>query len=158
LLFALNVPIKSLLGRKGFELRISEAGADAVDGKILEGSQAGDVVVTADLLLAEQLQAKGVRVVNFQGVLVDGEVLKQGLGERRLALSLKQSGYDSLADARLGQATAQSGAAGKQVGKSGSKGRGKNQKKGGKSKHSLFKERFHNHCIKSFTPRSSLEK
>ena len=121
LTFVSSQPIKSLMGREGFALLLCEQGDDVVDDQLVELSHSGDLVITADLLLAKRLLDQAVTVVNFQGQLLNGDAVKESMGTRQIVLAqLDDVGH-------------------------------KRSQKKGRSKSSVFKEGLHNICVKRYS-------
>lgn len=133
LIFISSQAIKSLHGRQGFEHQICDAGPDAADDLIHEKAQRGELVVTADLLLAKRLIAKGLHVINFQGQKLTANSLPDSLGKRDIVL------------AHGGQLPSHSS------GKSSNSGTKKKNKTSKKQQNSVFKEAMHNLCSQIFS-------
>ncbi len=71
---------------------IVEQGADVADARIVELSEAGDLVITADIPLADKLIAKGVHAIDHRGVRYTTDNIKQYLAVRNLMESIRESG------------------------------------------------------------------
>jgi uncharacterized protein YaiI (UPF0178 family) len=67
-------------------------GFDAVDDYIAEHAQAGDIVVTNDLLLSERCVRKQVRVIDTRGKEVNEDNIGELLATRELMATLRQMG------------------------------------------------------------------
>lgn len=67
-------------------------GFDVADNKIVEMVQPGDVVVTADIPLADLVVAKGGRALNPRGELYTTENIKDRLATRDLMEQLRDGG------------------------------------------------------------------
>ena len=68
------------------------AGFDVADNKIVELMQAGDLVITADIPLADQAVTKGGKVLNPRGELYNEANIKGRLAVRNLMADLRDSG------------------------------------------------------------------
>jgi uncharacterized protein len=71
---------------------IVEQGADVADARIVELSEAGDLVITADIPLADKLIAKGVHAIDHRGERYTPDNIKQYLAIRNLMESIRESG------------------------------------------------------------------
>jgi len=71
------------------------AGFDVADRRIVEEVAAGDLVVTADVPLAAQVIAKGARVLDPRGELLDAGNIDERLGLRNFLEGLRSSGVDT---------------------------------------------------------------
>lgn len=67
-------------------------GPDAADNKIIEGASAGDLVITADVPLADAAVTKGCIVLNPRGTLYSKNNIKERLAIRNLSHDLRSSG------------------------------------------------------------------
>lgn len=70
-------------------------GLDAADSEIVRRSQAGDLVVTADIPLAAELVAKGVTAINPRGELYTADNVRQQLSMRNFMDSLRGAGVQT---------------------------------------------------------------
>jgi uncharacterized protein len=68
------------------------AGADAADDRIVELVEAGDLVITADIPLADRVVAKGAYAINPRGELYTEENIKDRLATRDLLTELRSGG------------------------------------------------------------------
>ncbi len=68
------------------------AGFDAADEKILECMESGDLVVTADILLADAVVNQGGVALDPRGKLYTTENMKQHLSTRNFNAQLRDSG------------------------------------------------------------------
>ena len=71
---------------------IVEQGADEADHKIVEMAEAGDLVITADIPLADRLIAKNAHAIDHRGELYSVDNIKQYLAMRNLMESIRESG------------------------------------------------------------------
>lgn len=63
---------------------------DAADHYIIEHSQAGDLVISSDIILASSLVDKGVSVISSSGRLFTKENVKEALAMRNLMQELRE--------------------------------------------------------------------
>lgn len=68
------------------------AGPDVADSKIVEMMQAGDIVITADIPLADQVITKGGTAVNPRGEIYTAANIKERLSLRNFSSDLRGSG------------------------------------------------------------------
>lgn len=71
------------------------AGFDVADNYIVQASQAGDLVITADIPLAAEAVAKGVAVINPRGERYTLENVRQRLNMRDFMDTMRSSGVVS---------------------------------------------------------------
>ena len=71
---------------------VVEAGADEADHKIVEMVQEGDLVITADIPLADRLISKNAHAIDHRGELYSMDNIKQYLAMRNLMESIRESG------------------------------------------------------------------
>ena len=74
------------------EMKVVGNGFDAADDWIAENLEAGDIVITADLLLADRCIKKRARVLGPKGRELDEENIGSALASRELAAHLRQLG------------------------------------------------------------------
>jgi uncharacterized protein YaiI (UPF0178 family) len=77
---------------KLIEYIIVEAGADEADHKIVEMVQKGDLVITADIPLADRVITKGAHAIDHRGELFSTDNIKQLLTMRNLMEEIRDSG------------------------------------------------------------------
>ena len=70
-------------------------GFDVADNHIVQRSQAGDLVITADIPLAAELVEKGARVLSPRGERYTRENIGQRLNMRDFMDTMRASGLDS---------------------------------------------------------------
>lgn len=90
--------ISSLVVSKGF---------DEADNEIVRRTQAGDLVITADIPLAAEVLAKGGLALNPRGELYSTDTIKQKLTMRDFMETLRASGIQSGGPASLNQSDRQ---------------------------------------------------
>ncbi|MBU4059106.1 DUF188 domain-containing protein, partial [bacterium] len=71
---------------------IVEAGADEADHKIVEMLQKGDLVITADIPLADRVINKEAHAIDHRGELYSVDNIKQYLAMRNLMDKIRESG------------------------------------------------------------------
>ncbi len=71
------------------------AGFDVADNYIVQHSQAGDLVITADIPLADELISKGCAALNPRGELYTRENIRQRLNMRDFLDTLRGSGIQT---------------------------------------------------------------
>ncbi len=82
----------SIGNTKEIEYVIVNQGADEADHEIVERCQSGDLVITADIPLADRVIAKGAHAIDHRGELYSTENIKQYLAIRNLMESIRESG------------------------------------------------------------------
>ena len=71
---------------------IVEAGADEADHKIVEMVEEGDLVITADIPLADRVISKNAHAIDHRGELYSVDNIKQYLAMRNLMDKIRESG------------------------------------------------------------------
>jgi uncharacterized protein len=71
---------------------IVQAGADEADNKIVEMLQEGDLVIMADIPLADRVISKNAHAIDHRGELYSVDNIKQYLAMRNLMESIRESG------------------------------------------------------------------
>lgn len=71
---------------------IVEAGADEADNKIVEMLEAGDLVITADIPLADRVITKEAHAIDHRGELYSVDNIKHYLAMRNLMDKIRESG------------------------------------------------------------------
>ena len=71
---------------------IVDAGADEADHKIVEMVQEGDLVITADIPLADRVISKNAHAIDHRGELYSVDNIKQYLAMRNLMDKIRESG------------------------------------------------------------------
>jgi len=71
---------------------IVEAGADEADNKIVEMIKEGDLVITADIPLADRVISKNAHAIDHRGELYSVDNIKQYLAMRDLMDKIRESG------------------------------------------------------------------
>ena len=83
----LNLPVNSLL-----EMVVVTGAFDAADDWIVENSKPDDIVVTADILLADRCVKKSVRALGPKGVEFTPDNIGSAVATRDLIQELRQGG------------------------------------------------------------------
>ncbi len=71
---------------------IVDAGADEADDKIVEMLEEGDLVITADIPLADRVISKNAHAIDHRGELYSVDNIKQYLAMRNLMDKIRESG------------------------------------------------------------------
>jgi uncharacterized protein YaiI (UPF0178 family) len=79
------------------------AGFDVADNKIVELTEPGDLVVTADIPLAAEVIAKGGRALNPRGELYTEDTIRERLAMRDFMDVLRSSGVETGGPSALNQ-------------------------------------------------------
>lgn len=87
---------------------IVSAGFDVADKRIVDDMEAGDLVITADIPLADAAIDKGGYALNPRGELYTKTNIKQRLSVRNFSESLRSSGVITGGPATLGKKDVQS--------------------------------------------------
>ena len=83
----MNGPVSPLI-----EMKVVAHGFDAADDWIVETSEKGDIVVTADILLADRCVKKGVRVLGPKGEEFTEDNVGSAVANRELMQNLRHMG------------------------------------------------------------------
>ncbi len=86
-----NKPIK-VGNSKYIHYLIVQAGADEADKKIVEMVEEGDLVITADIPLADHIINKNAHAIDHRGELYSKENIKQYLAMRNLMDEIRSTG------------------------------------------------------------------
>ncbi|GHA58223.1 YaiI/YqxD family protein [Photobacterium aphoticum] len=84
-----------------------EAGFDVADNYIVQQAEPGDLVITADIPLADELITKGAHALNPRGEMYSKETIKQRLQMRDFMETMRSSGIQTGGPAPLNQADRQ---------------------------------------------------
>ena len=71
---------------------VVDAGADEADDRIVELLEEGDLVITADIPLADRVITKNAHAIDHRGELYSVDNIKQYLAMRNLMQSIRESG------------------------------------------------------------------
>ncbi len=80
-----------------------EQGADEADNHIVEMVEEGDLVITADIPLADRVITKKAHAIDHRGELYSAENIKQYLAMRNLMESIRDSGETTKGPAPFGK-------------------------------------------------------
>lgn len=83
----LNVPQDSRI-----QMIIASSDFDAADDWIVENAQKGDIVITADILLAERCVKKKVRAIGSKGIEFTEDSIGSAVATRELMQNLRHMG------------------------------------------------------------------
>lgn len=83
----MNVPMSSLI-----EMKVVSGSFDAADDWIVEQSQTNDIVITADILLADRCVKKSVRVIGTKGEEFTEDNIGSAVAGRELMENLRHMG------------------------------------------------------------------
>ncbi|MFT5661921.1 MAG: hypothetical protein ACI9TV_002569 [Sulfurimonas sp.] len=86
---------------------IVEAGADEADHKIVEMVEEGDLVITADIPLADRIISKDAHAIDHRGELYSVDNIKQYLAMRDLMEKIRESGEVTRGPKPFGQKDAE---------------------------------------------------
>ena len=88
---------------KYIEYIIVDLGADEADHHIVELCEAGDLVITADIPLADRIINKDAHAIDHRGELYSVDNIKQYLAMRNLMESIRESGEMTSGPKAFGQ-------------------------------------------------------
>ena len=92
---------------KYIEYIIVELGADEADNKIVEMLSENDLVITADIPLADRTIEKNAHAIDHRGAMYTQDNIKQYLAIRNLMQDIRDSGEITKGPAAFGQKDAQ---------------------------------------------------
>jgi uncharacterized protein len=92
---------------KLIEYIIVEQGADEADNRIVEMVEIGDLVITADIPLADRVISKNAHAIDHRGVMYTEDNIKQYLAIRNLMQDIRDSGEMTKGPAAFSQKDAQ---------------------------------------------------
>ncbi len=84
-----------------------EQGFDVADNYIVQQAEVGDLVITADIPLADELITKGAHALNPRGELYTKDTIKQRLQMRDFMETMRSSGIQTGGSSALTQADRQ---------------------------------------------------
>ncbi len=94
LVLVANQPLQTPPSRHIRSVQVA-AGFDVADNYIVQQSQAGDLVITADIPLADEIILKGCTALNPRGELYTRENIRQRLNMRDFMETLRSSGIQT---------------------------------------------------------------
>lgn len=92
---------------KLIEYIIVEQGADEADNQIVEMVEKGDLVITADIPLADRVISKNAHAIDHRGAMYTQDNIKQYLAIRNLMQEIRDSGEMTKGPAAFSQKDAQ---------------------------------------------------
>jgi len=99
---------KIIIGKsKNIKYIIVDAGADEADNKIVEMLESSDLVITADIPLADRTITKNAHAIDHRGELYTKDNIKHYLAMRNLMESIRDSGEITKGPAPFGQKDSQ---------------------------------------------------
>jgi uncharacterized protein len=102
LVFVANKPVR-IDGNANVSVILVSAGHDVADDCIAELVQSGDLVITADIPLADRVVSRGAFALNPRGKLYTAENIKDCLATRGLMSELRDSGIITGGPATFGK-------------------------------------------------------
>lgn len=90
-----NRRLSSPLNNPHVSTILVQGGPDAADRHIIQESDSGDVVITADVPLAAELVARDVIVLDTRGELLDADNVRERLSVRDFMESLRGAGVET---------------------------------------------------------------
>lgn len=84
-----------------------ESGFDVADNYIVQQAEVGDLVITADIPLADELITKGAHALNPRGEMYTKDTIKQRLQMRDFMETMRSSGIQTGGPAPLNQSDRQ---------------------------------------------------
>ncbi|PSW21434.1 YaiI/YqxD family protein [Photobacterium sanctipauli] len=84
-----------------------ESGFDVADNFIVQQAEVGDLVITADIPLADEIITKGAHALNPRGEMYTKDTIKQRLQMRDFMETMRSSGVQTGGPAPLSQADRQ---------------------------------------------------
>lgn len=90
--FVANQGIGAVYREPSARMEVVAGSFDAADDWLVENAQPGDLVLTADLLLAQRAVKKKVDVLNFKGGRLTDDVIHDLVAQREIQNQLRQMG------------------------------------------------------------------
>ena len=94
-IFVANAPISNLLDRKDVRMETVNGDFDAADDWIVAHAKEGDLLLTADLLLAQRAVKNKVEAMNFSGGFLSDEVIHDLVARREIQKYLREMNLPS---------------------------------------------------------------
>jgi len=89
-IFIANKSIPSIASNKDARMEVVEGAFDAADDWIVIGAKPGDLVMTADLLLAQRVVKNRVEAMNFSGGLFTDDLIHDLVARREIQKMLRE--------------------------------------------------------------------
>lgn len=93
--FVANKGITAIENSSDARMEVVTGDFDAADNWIVEQAQPGDLVMTADLLLAQRAVKKHVEAMNFSGGALTDEIIHDLVARRDIQQHLREMGLPS---------------------------------------------------------------
>lgn len=93
--YVANATIPAIENSTDARMQVVTGDFDAADNWIVEQAQPGDLVMTADLLLAQRVTKKHVEAMNFSGGMLTDDVIHDLVARREVQKFLRESGLPS---------------------------------------------------------------
>jgi uncharacterized protein len=94
-IFVANNPIPALADNPAARMEVVTGEFDAADNWIVEQAQPGDLVMTADLLLAQRVVKNHVEAMNFSGGMLTDDVIHDLVARREIQKHLREMNLPS---------------------------------------------------------------
>jgi hypothetical protein len=94
-MFVANAPIPTLSRRADVHMEVVPGDFDAADTWIVAQAQPGDLVLTADLLLAQRAARNGVDAMSFSGRALTDDVIHDLVARRDIEQHLREMNLPS---------------------------------------------------------------
>jgi len=94
-IYVANAAISAIAENPAARMEVVTGDFDAADNWIVEQAQPGDLVMTADLLLAQRATKKNVEAMNFSGGMLTDEIIHDLVARREVQKFLRESGLPS---------------------------------------------------------------
>lgn len=93
--FVANAPIAAIASRADARMEVVAGDFDAADNWMVEQAVAGDMILTADLLLAQRAVRKDVAAMNFSGQPLTDEIIHDLVARREVQQKLREMSLPS---------------------------------------------------------------
>ena len=87
--YVANAPIPSIASSKAARMEVVTGAFDAADNWLIENANEGDLILTADLLLAQRAVRKKIDVMNFSGNAWTDDVIHDLVARREIQEHLR---------------------------------------------------------------------
>ncbi len=94
-IFVANNPIPSIVASPGAQMEVVTGAFDAADTWIVEHAGPGDLVMTADLLLAQRAVKQHVEAMNFSGGALSDDIIHDLVARREVQQMLREMNLPS---------------------------------------------------------------
>jgi len=89
-IFIANNPIAAIVNSSDARMQVVEGAFDAADDWIVENAKPGDLVLTADLLLAQRVVKNKAEAMNFSGGALTDDVIHDLVARREIQKMLRE--------------------------------------------------------------------